>query len=160
MNTVGVRRSVAPVEHFGRVLPVSALEGLLPQCDWLVLACPLTAETRGLISRQRIALLPRTAGIVNVSRGEIIDEAALIEALAAGRLRGAYLDVFQREPLPADSPLWSLPNVIVTPHNASASAGNSARLAELFLANLQRYLQGEPLINEARPAAPTTKEPR
>jgi D-2-hydroxyacid dehydrogenase (NADP+) len=160
VKTIGLRRSAAPVEHFGRVLPLSALEGLLPGCDWLVLACPLTAETRGLVNRERIALLPRTAGIVNVSRGEVVDEAALVEALAAGRLRGACLDVFLREPLPPESPLWSLPNVIVTPHNASASTGNAARLGELFLANLERYLRGEPLVNEVKPAAPASTESR
>ena len=85
--------------------------------------------------------------MINVARGEIVDETALIAELSSGRLAGAYLDVFEIEPLPESSPLWSLPNVIVTPHAAALSAGNQARQAEIFLANLRRYAIGEPLAN-------------
>ena len=152
MKTIGIRRNVAPgkpTEHFDQVLPPSALDGLLPACDWLVIACPLVAETRNLIDARRLALMKPTAGIANIARGEIIDEAALAAALKAGRLRHAYLDVFHTEPLPAESPLWDLPNVLVSPHNAGASTGTYARGVEIFLRNLQNYLCGQTLENEA-----------
>ncbi|MEA3157259.1 MAG: hypothetical protein QOK44_4848, partial [Betaproteobacteria bacterium] len=93
-------------------------------------------------------LLPRHAGFVNVSRGEVVDEPALIDALAASRIKGAYLDVFADEPLHADSPLWELPNTIITPHDSTASAGNYGRGVELFLSNLAAYLRGKKLENE------------
>src|SRR5262249_17333860 len=118
MRTIGIRRSQAPLEHFDRIAPLSALDTLLPQCDWLVLAAPLVAERRGLMDRRRLALLGPGAGLVNVARGELIDEPALADALANGRLRCAYLDVFTVEPLPKDSPFWRLPNVLISPHNA------------------------------------------
>jgi phosphoglycerate dehydrogenase-like enzyme len=120
---------------------------VLPKADWLVLACPLTDETRGLIDARRLDLLPAGARIANVARGAVIDEEAMIEALRAGRLAGAYLDVFTREPLPAESQLWDMPNVIVTPHNSTVSAGNRRRQAEIFLDNLRRWGRGEPLTN-------------
>ncbi len=148
VHTTGLRRRVAPAEHFDEVLPPPALDGLLPKCDWLVLACPLTAETRGLMDARRFALLPPHAGLVNVSRGEVVDEAALTATLASGHLRGAYLDVFTVEPLARDSPLWTLPNVIITPHNSATSAGNYARGVEIFLRNVDAYLRGKPLENE------------
>jgi phosphoglycerate dehydrogenase-like enzyme len=97
-----------------------------------------------------LARLPPHAHLINIARGEIVDEAALIEALQQGRLAGAYLDVFEKEPLPASSPLWDLPNVLVTPHNSPASAGNDRRVYELFLENLVRWQRGEPLLNEVR----------
>ena len=148
VKTIGIRRNVAPAAHFDRVVAMSALDGLLPACDWLVLACPLTPETRGLIDARRFALMPKHAGFVNISRGEVIDEAALIATLKAGNLRGAYLDVFSKEPLPADSPLWDMSNVIMTPHNSASSPNNYARGIEIFLGNLGRYLRGERLENE------------
>jgi phosphoglycerate dehydrogenase-like enzyme len=138
MKVVGIRRNPAPAAHF-----------VLPACDWLVLACPLTPETRGLLDRRRLALLPPTAGLANIARGELIDETALAEALAAGRLRCAYLDVFTVEPLPRESPLWRLPNVLISPHNAGASRGTYARGVEIFLRNLENYLHARPLRNEA-----------
>jgi phosphoglycerate dehydrogenase-like enzyme len=104
-----------------------------------------------MVDAQALALLPPHAQLVNVSRGEIVDQPALIEALRAGRLAGAFLDVFAQEPLPADSPLWSLPNVIVTPHSAGISDGNAARVQRMFLDNLQRWRAGEPLHHCARP---------
>jgi phosphoglycerate dehydrogenase-like enzyme len=124
------------------------LSSLLPTADWLVLACPLTDETRGWIDAPMIAALPPRARLINVSRGEVIDEGALCEALAGGRLAGAYLDVFAVEPLPADSPLWRLPNVIVTPHDSPASLGNAHRVSQLFLDNLRRWRDGAALRNE------------
>lgn len=133
------------------VHPPGVLGALLPVTDWLVIACPLTDDTRGLIGETAIARLPRRACVINVGRGEIVDQAALTRALAEGRLAGAYLDVFDPEPLPADSPLWGLPNVIVSPHDAASAAGNDRRVFELFRGNLDRLQDGRALVNEARP---------
>ncbi|HEV2007541.1 MAG TPA: NAD(P)-dependent oxidoreductase, partial [Burkholderiales bacterium] len=152
MQTLGIRRRVAPAEHFDQVLPLSAFDSVLPKCDWLILACPLAPQTHGLIDARRLALLPRTAGLVNIARGEIVDEAALTDALSTGRLRCAYLDVFTAEPLTSASPLWGLPNVLISPHNAGASVGTYARGVEIFLRNLDGYLGGRPLENETLPA--------
>lgn len=124
-------------------------QDVLPSADWLLLACPLNAGTRGLVDAAALARLPAHAHFVNVARGEIVDEPALIAALQQGRLAGAYLDVFTHEPLPADSPLWTMPHVIVTPHSAGPSAGNPARQARMFLDNLRRWRAGEPLRNLA-----------
>lgn len=149
MKTIGIRRHAAPADYYDEVLPPAALDAQLPACGWLVLACPLSAQTRGLIDARRLALLPPTAGLVNIARGEIVDEAALIDALSNGRLRCAYLDVFVQEPLARESPLWRLPNVLISPHNAGASIGTYARGVEIFLRNLGAYLIGQPLANEA-----------
>jgi phosphoglycerate dehydrogenase-like enzyme len=143
LQLVVVRRSAGEVGEDIVAVPHTRLCEVLPGADFLVLACPLTNETRGLIGREELALLPAHAGLVNVSRGEVIDEPALIEALQAQRIAGAYLDVFAQEPLPATSPLWTLPNVIATPHSAGFSDGNEERVARMFLANLERWLHGE-----------------
>jgi phosphoglycerate dehydrogenase-like enzyme len=118
---------------------------VLPRADWLALACPLTEWTRGWIDTEALARLPEGAHVLNVARGEVVDEAALVAALQDGRIAGAYLDVFEVEPLPEKSPLWTLPNVIVTPHAASISTGSRARQAEIFLENLRRWSQEQPL---------------
>lgn len=149
MKTIGIRRSGGTQKHFDEILPPAALDSLLPTGDWLVIACPLTPETRNLIDARRLALMQSGAGIANIARGEIIDEAALADALKAGRLRHAYLDVFHTEPLPETSPLWSLPNVLISPHNAGASTGTYTRGVEIFLRNLSNYLHAQPLGNEA-----------
>jgi phosphoglycerate dehydrogenase-like enzyme len=132
-------------------VPATRWRETLPGADWLLLACPLTPQTEGMVDAQALALLPAHAQLVNVSRGEIVDQPALIEALRSGRLAGAFLDVFAKEPLPSDSPLWSLPNVIVTPHSAGLSDGNAARVRRMFLDNLRRWRADEPLQNLARP---------
>ena len=123
------------------VLPLEALDGLLPETEVLILTLPLSPETRGLLNAARIAALPPEALVVNIARGPVLDQAALTEALAAGRLSGAVLDVFETEPLPADSPLWALENVILTPHNSFVGDGNDARLARLILENLGEAAQ-------------------
>jgi phosphoglycerate dehydrogenase-like enzyme len=128
-------------------VPDTQLRTVLPTADWLVLACPLTARTRGLVGAGELALLPPHCGLVNVARGDVVDEAALVAALRAQRLGGACLDVFTQEPLPADSPLWDLPNAIVTPHSAGFSDANEAAVADLFLDNLGRFVRGEALVN-------------
>jgi len=131
---------------------------LAARADVIVNATPLTPETRGLVDAAAIAALPKGARVINVARGEIVDEPALIEALRSGHLAGAYLDVFETEPLPPESPLWELPNVLVTPHNSSAAAGNDARVLEIFLDNLARWHRGAPLVNEV--AATGARAPR
>ncbi|MDT5028630.1 MAG: hypothetical protein QOE61_5056 [Micromonosporaceae bacterium] len=130
-----------------RVVGTDDLDAVLPGTDILVLACPLTPETLDLISAERVALLPAGAIVVNIARGQVIDEPALISALDSGHLRGAALDVFRREPLPTDSPLWDLRNVLVSPHSASTAAGENAVLTDLFIDNLHRFLTDQPLRN-------------
>ena len=148
MRVLGLRRSPGAVEAVDEVHAPGSLPGLLPRCQWVVLACPLTPETERLINGAALARLPRGARLINVARGGVVDQAAVIEALYSGQLGGAYLDVFEQEPLPPDSPLWALPNVIVSPHNASSSSGNNDRAAQIFLANLVKWARREPLRNE------------
>jgi phosphoglycerate dehydrogenase-like enzyme len=123
------------------------LAELLPEADALVLACPLTDRTRNLIGAAELALLPPGSILVNLARGQVVDEEAMITALTAGHLGGACLDVFANEPLPAASPLWDLPNVLVSPHMASTVPDENRLLADLFTDNLRRWLAGEPLRN-------------
>lgn len=147
MEVVGFRRTPRGDEPC-EVRRLPDLDAALPGLDWLVLALPLTEDTRRLLDARRLALLPPRARLVNVGRGALVDEAALVQALAAGRLAGAALDVFEVEPLPPASPLWSLPRVLVTPHSAGTGPGNHLRAAELFVDNVGRYVRGEPLRNE------------
>jgi len=137
-----------PNHSTSNVIHISKLKQVLPQAQWLILACPLSKETRNLIDQSAIQLLPDGARIVNVARGEIICEAELIAALQNKKLAGAYLDVFASEPLDAKSPLWSMENVIVTPHSAGHSAGNEARVLELFVENLRLFASGQVLKNQ------------
>jgi glyoxylate/hydroxypyruvate reductase A len=130
-----------------RMVDAAGLDAALPQTDILVIAAPDTPETTNLVDRRRLSLLPAHAVIVNVGRGSLIDEPAMIEMLQAGRLRGAALDVFAKEPLPADSPLWAMPNVIISPHSASTVTQENDRLVDLFIENLHRYLDGRPMVN-------------
>jgi D-2-hydroxyacid dehydrogenase (NADP+) len=148
MHVIGVRRTPRPDDPADEMHKLDALPQLLPRCDWVVLACALTPETRRIINAKTLALLPRGARLINVCRGGVVDEAAVIEALRSGQLGGAHLDVFETEPLPADSPLWGLPNVIVSPHNAQASAGNDNRAMQIFLGNLAKWGRGEHMQNE------------
>ena len=150
----GIRRSAGRDCPAGvaRVLPPSGLADALRQVDALVLACPLTEQTRHLIGAAELAALPPGALLVNVARGPVVDEPALIAALRSHRLAGAALDVFAEEPLPADSPLWALDNVLLSPHSASTLADENRRIVDLFLANLERFLAGRPLLNRFDPA--------
>jgi D-2-hydroxyacid dehydrogenase (NADP+) len=151
MQVIGVRRSPRRAdEPLDEIHPPARFADLLPRCQWLVLACPYSKETHHLLNARTLGALPRGAGIINVSRGALIDEPALVDALKSGQIGGAYLDVFEQEPLPAPSPLWDLPNVIVTPHGAAFSTGNERRSSELFLAHLEQWARGEPLRNEIR----------
>ena len=147
MNPIGCRRTVSGDEPC-ETRTFAALTSLLGWADYVVLALPLTPETRGLIGAEQLAAMKPTARLINVGRGDLIDEPALVAALAGGRLAGAGLDVFAVEPLPADSPLWDMPNVIVTAHDSGATNGSNDRAAMIFVDNLGRYARGEPLRNE------------
>jgi phosphoglycerate dehydrogenase-like enzyme len=151
-----IGREVARLaEAFGmRVLSTRRNEGdldeLLPHADSVVITLPLTAETRGLFHRARIERMKEGAILVNIGRGAVVDELALIDALRSGHLRGAALDVYATEPLPSDSPLWELDNVILSPHTAAQSVHENERIVELFAENLRRYLAGEELRSRIR----------
>lgn len=149
MKVIGLRRSpkrdADPVDEMHTL---DQLPALLPKADWLVLACPYTKETHQLVNAKTLALMPRHAHLVNVARGAVCEEKALIAALQTKQIAGAYLDVFEKEPLPSDSPLWNIPNVIVSPHNASASDGNDLRAAKVFTDNLQLFAGGKKMHNE------------
>lgn len=149
MKVIGLRRSPKrdgdPVDEMHTL---DKLPALLPTADWLVLACPYTKETHQLVNAKTLALMPKHLHLINVARGAVCDEKALISALQSKQIAGAYLDVFEKEPLPADSPLWDIPNVIVSPHNASASAGNDDRAAAVFTGNLKLYATGQKMTNE------------
>ena len=142
LQTLGLEIQMVSREARDGCLNYEQLPQALDRCDWLILACPLSPLTHHLIDAQALQRLPRGARVINVARGEVIDEAALLQALQSGHVAGAYLDVFSHEPLSATSPLWDLPNVIVTPHSAGFSAGNEARVTQLFLKRLQHYLAG------------------
>ena len=120
---------------------------VLPKTDWLILACPLTSKTRQLVNASALAALPQGAHLINVARGEVVDEPALVAAMQSGHLGGAFLDVFAHEPLPPDSPLWAMPQVMITPHAAGHSDGNETRVGQMFLDNLRCWTKGAPLHN-------------
>jgi phosphoglycerate dehydrogenase-like enzyme len=126
------------------------LRECLHEAHWLVLVCPLSDRTRGLVNADMLAALPRGACLVNVARGEVVDESAVVDALRSGQLGGAHLDVFNHEPLDANSPLWDLPNVILTPHSAGHSQGNADRVTEIFIGNLRAWVRGEGMRNLVR----------
>ena len=148
LRVTGVRRSPASAPSFDRVVGFGDLAGVVAEADWIVIACPLTGETRNLIDAKLLARMRPAARLVNVARGEIVDEPALAEALRKGALGGAYLDVFATEPLPESSPLWDMPNVLISAHSAGGSTGHQRAVTELFKNNLERIAAGQPLINE------------
>ena len=152
MRTVGFRRTEGPPPHWvDEVHGPQRLAELAGQADAMVVSLPMTEQTAGLVDRATIERLPASCIFVNIGRGGVVDEPALIDALRDRRIAGAVLDVFATEPLPADSPLWTLPNVLVTPHAAALSARENERIAELFADNLRRYLDGRPLRNVVEP---------
>lgn len=147
LRAAGLRVHLVGRQARDGVHACDALPGLLGDCDWLVLAAPLTARTRGLVNADLLARLPPTARLINVGRGALVREDDLVDALRAGRLAGAALDVFSTEPLPTEHPLWSLPGVIVSPHMSGDAAGWRDTLVDLFVDNLTRYRAGQPLLN-------------
>jgi phosphoglycerate dehydrogenase-like enzyme len=152
MRVVGTRAHPADTPHVHQVYPASALHQALGEADFVVVSAPLLASTRHLIDAEAIAAMKAGACLVDVSRGGVVDQTALSEGLRSQRLGGAVLDVFEREPLPGDSPLWDLDNVIITPHCSSVYRGWERRAAEMFCDNLDRWRAGEPLCNVVDPA--------
>ncbi len=147
MKTMGLNRSGSPAREADETHAIVALDSNLPRCDVLTLILPATPDTDDLINARRLALLPPHCLLINVGRGNAIDERALIEALKSGQLAGAGLDVFKQEPLPADSEFYALPNVLITPHIGGDRSDYEARAFEVFLDNLRRHLRGERLKN-------------
>jgi phosphoglycerate dehydrogenase-like enzyme len=149
MRVIGIRRTVAEVHvDVDAVFGPDQLHAVLRQCDYVVLSVPSTPQTVGMLGARELACLRPSAVLINVARGSLVDEAALVDALRTGQLGGAALDVVSREPLPAGSPLWDMPNVLVTPHSMSTAVTENEWLTDLFCDNLRRYLRGEPLRNQ------------
>lgn len=145
----GMARTIRSVTPPGIVSQVERgqLRAFLPSADYVVLACPHTSETHHLIGAPELAAMKSSAVLINVARGAVVEETALISALEQGRIGGAFLDVFEREPLPSASPLWGMANVFVSPHSASTVAVENKRIVDLFLDNLARFLDGRELLN-------------
>lgn len=148
MTVTGVRANPSPHPHCARVIGTGELDAVLAGTKFLVLACPLTDATRGLIDRRRLGLLPEAAGLVNIGRGELIDQDALCDRLDTGQLSGAVLDVFDPEPIPPGHRLWSTRNLIISPHTAADDPATYNPVSlDLFLENLRAWSDGQPLPN-------------
>jgi phosphoglycerate dehydrogenase-like enzyme len=148
MAVTGVRANPSPHPHCVQVVGTDGLDGALPGTSFLVLACPLTDATRGLIDRRRLELLPEGAGVVNIGRGELIDQNALCDRLDAGQLSGAVLDVFDPEPIPPGHRLWTTRNLIISPHTAADDPATYNPISlDLFFENLCAWRHGWPLPN-------------
>lgn len=152
MTVLGTRATPRPMDHVDEVLAAQDLHSALPRADFTAICTPLTPTTRGLIGAVEIALMKPGVIIADVSRGGVMDQTALHDALTDGRVAGAALDVFETEPLPPDSPLWTLDNVIISPHCSSVHEGWEAASFQLFLDNLARWMRGETLVNIVDPA--------
>jgi len=148
MTVVGLKRNISlPVEGVDRLFPSDALDDLLPLCDFVVLAVPATPDTMGLIGAGAVARMRPHAFLINIARGNVVVEAELIKALQTGAIAGAMLDVFEQEPLPQDSPLWGMPNVIATPHVAGGPTNYTERVFLILAENIERFLNGQRLKN-------------
>ena len=148
-TVTGLRRRLdqPTPDGVGRVIGVSELLTELPLTDVLILAAPRTSETGAMIGRAEFAAMKPTTVLVNVGRGRLVDEGALVEALSTNRIGGAAIDAFEREPVPPDHPLWTLPNVLLTPHIAAFGSDYWKPAVELFLENVARFTAGKPLLN-------------
>lgn len=152
MRVIAVKRTPgSPPEGVNRVVSLEGLEMVLKDSDYLVVTVPLTQETQGLIGAKQLEMMKSTAILINMARGEVVDEVALATALAENTIAGAGLDVFETEPLPSDSPLWQLENCIITPHCAAVSPQYMTRATDLFCRNLDAYLKGEALPTQVDP---------
>jgi phosphoglycerate dehydrogenase-like enzyme len=147
MRVVGMKRTPSEVPNVDRLYARDELPEMLAEADFLVIIAPQTPETVGMIGEREIAAMKPGAVLINIARGTLVDEDALIRALQEGRLRGAALDVVRTEPLPVDSPLWEMTNVILCPHSGSAVLQENGRITELFCDNLSRYMSGQSLRN-------------
>ncbi|MHC5933418.1 D-2-hydroxyacid dehydrogenase [Nostoc sp.] len=143
----GGRLRPEPLPNFDKIVGADEWHALLPEVDYIIVATPLTPETKGLINETVLRSLPSHAYLINVGRGAVVDESALTKALTEGWIAGAGLDTVSIEPLPPESPLWSLPNLLITPHTSAISPALKGRIAALFLDNLERYGAGQPLRN-------------
>ncbi|MHC5674281.1 D-2-hydroxyacid dehydrogenase [Nostoc sp.] len=143
----GSRRHPEPLPNFDKVVGADEWRSLLPTADYVVIATPLTPETKGLIDEVALRSMRQSAYLINIARGAIVDEVALLTALREGWIAGAGLDTVATEPLPEESPLWSLPNAFITPHCSALSPPLKERIAQLFIDNLKRYQTGQPLRN-------------
>lgn len=152
MRVVGVKRRVEPVEGLDAVCSVQELSEYLPAADYVVLALPFTPETEDLWSAGEFKAMKDSAYLINVGRGRVVHEPTMIKALEKGWIAGAYLDAFVEEPLPETHPFWSMENVLLVPHDSHSSPLIGDRLVDLFCANLERYVRGEPLENVCDPA--------
>lgn len=152
LNVIGVRRTARKSRHADAVYPYAKLDRLLPKADFVVLAVPLTPETRDLLNRERLASMKPTAGVINISRAPVADYTALAEQLQRGALAGAVLDVVDPEPLPANSPLWDVPNLVITPHISCDDGERYADISlDLWFENLARFFQKKPLLRRVNP---------
>jgi phosphoglycerate dehydrogenase-like enzyme len=147
MRVLGVRRTPRPTPNVDVVFPREQLHELLGQSDFVVMTAPRTPETIGMLGEAEFRAMKPTAYFICFSRGGIADDAALLRALHEGWIAGAGLDAHSREPLPPDSPFWTAPNTIVTPHNGATTPGTRQRGVDIFVDNLRRYLAGQPLHN-------------
>lgn len=145
MRVLGVRRSGKPAPYVDQMVDLSGLSDVVAASDYVVVTLPLTDETRHLFDRERFRLMKPSAYFINIGRGGTTDTEALIEALREGRIAGAGLDVFEQEPLPEDSPLWAMDNVVMTPHNAGSTDAYTRRAMDILLFNLKDYIAGRPL---------------
>jgi len=152
MRVVGIRANPVPTAHVDRVEPPDKLADLLAEADFILVCLPLTERTPYLLDGREFAAMKRGAVLIDVSRGGIVRQSALIENLAKGVLKGAALDVFETEPLPRESPLWTMPNVIITPHCSSVYDGWEQRSIEMFCDNVDRWRRGEALENIVDPS--------
>ncbi len=151
MHVLGVRRSARPHRYVDEMFGVDELDQVLPRADFVLIAAPLTAETRGFIGRRQLDLMKPHCGLINLGRAQVVDYDALMDKLHRGELSGAILDVFDPEPLPSDSPLWSTPNLIMTPHVASDDEEEyMPRTVDLVFDNIRRHLAGRPIRNQVR----------
>jgi phosphoglycerate dehydrogenase-like enzyme len=150
-QVTGIRRRQLADEYADQVGALAEVPDLLPRADVVVLACALNEETRGLADAVFFSQMKLDALLVNIGRGDLVDEAALLAALDKGELDYAILDVFQTEPLPEDSPIWDHGRIQVTPHSSNRGELTGTRFDELFVANLGRYLAGEPVTNRVLP---------
>ena len=148
MNLIGVRRTAELLAPFEQVISYERLPEVLPRADWLILCCPASPLTRGLANAAVFAAMPKGSHFINASRGEIAVQQDVVAALQSGHLAGAYLDVFEKEPLDPASPLWDMSNVLISPHTASHSLGQNEAIFEIFLDNLARFRKGEALRND------------
>lgn len=148
MRVMGIKRHPMPVADVDIVLGHEQIMTALADADFVALTCPLTPETEGMLGGVQLAAMKSSAYLINVARGRIVDEVALLSALRSGGIAGAALDCFHEEPLPSESPLWGLENVIVTPHTAGETRRYEANLVDILLKNLERFGKGAPLINQ------------